>query len=83
MKGIIMKNVKVINDIKKHLRAEREKICFPIINRGKLWYDTLTFDQLVELKRWYWDWLDVTDTNVVPVTPSWLKDKIVQEEGVL
>ena len=78
-----MKNVMVIEDVKKHLREEREKICFPIINRGKLWYDTLTFDQITELKRWSWDWLDVTDTNVIPLMPTWLKDKIVQEDEIL
>ena len=67
----------------KSLRAEREKVCFPIINRGKLWYDTLTPLQLGELKKWYWDWLNVTDTLVKPCAPAWLNDKIKEEEIVL
>ena len=55
-----------------NLRAKRETECFPIINRGQLWYDTLTEKQMAELKEWYIAWLDVTDTLEVPTTPSWL-----------
>ena len=55
-----------------NLRAKRERECFPIVNRGQLWYDTLTEQQKAELKEWYIAWLDVTDTLQVPVKPSWL-----------
>ena len=55
-----------------NLRAKRERECFSIINRGQLWYDTLSEKQKVELKEWYIAWLDVTDTLVVPNKPNWI-----------
>ena len=54
------------------LRRQREVECFPIINRGQLWYDTLTEAQKAELKEWYIAWLDVTDTLVIPNKPNWI-----------
>ena len=54
------------------LRHQREKVCFPIINRGELWYSKLTEAQKDELGAWYQAWLDVTDTMVVPEMPAWL-----------
>lgn len=54
------------------LRRMRQKYCFSVINRGQLWYDTLTAEQKVELKAWYAAWLDVTKTLVEPATPAWL-----------
>lgn len=57
---------------KNKLRSNREQECFSIINRGKLWYDTLTNEQLEELNKWYKEWLDVTETLVVPNKPEWL-----------
>ena len=54
------------------LRRRREFECFPIINRGQLWYDTLTEEQKAELKEWYIAWLDVTDTLIIPNKPNWL-----------
>lgn len=54
------------------LRYERLNKCFSIINRGKLWYDSLTPQQLEELKEWYEKWLDVTETLVIPTKPAWL-----------
>ena len=65
------------------LRKKREEICFPIINRGKLWYDSLSSEQYRELKDWYKKWLDVTETNIIPETPEWLNDKIVMEDIIL
>lgn len=59
----------LINDF----RTIRNQECFPIINRGKLWYDNLTQEQLEELNKWYTEWLNVTDTLIEPVKPSWLK----------
>ena len=54
------------------LRRRREAECFPIINRGQLWYDTLNEEQKAELKEWYIAWLDVTDTLVIPNKPNWI-----------
>lgn len=53
-------------------RKRREVECFPIINRGQLWYDTLSAAQLAELKTWYQSWLDSTNTLVIPEKPAWL-----------
>ena len=53
-------------------RTKREEECFLIINRGQLWYNTLTEEQLAELQTWYKDWLDVTETKVIPQKPSWI-----------
>lgn len=55
------------------LRAKRETECFSIINRGKLWYDTLTPEQTEELNEWYRAWLEVTETLVEPTKPEWIK----------
>ena len=55
------------------LRAKRETECFTIINRGELWYDTLTNDQIAELNEWYRAWLNVTETKVIPKKLTWLK----------
>lgn len=59
--------------VKAELRQRREAECFPFINRGKLWYDTLTDSLMQELQAWYKAWLDVTDTGQVPERPGWLK----------
>lgn len=64
------------------LRARRETECFPVINRGKLWYDRLTPEQEQELDAWYNAWLDVTETKVAPVAPSWINEKL-NEEGII
>lgn len=53
-------------------RKRREVECFPIINRGRLWYDTLSEEQLSELKTWYQAWLDGTNTQTIPEKPEWL-----------
>lgn len=54
------------------LRSRREKECFPYVNRGQLWYATLTVKQLAELSTWYKAWLQVTTTKQVPERPAWL-----------
>lgn len=54
------------------LRVRRETECFSIINRGKLWYDKLTEEQIKELDKWYHEWLDVTKTQTIPEKPTWL-----------
>ena len=54
-------------------RVIRSQVCFPVINRGQLWYDKLTDEQKEELSKWYNDWLNVTTTLVMPEVPEWLK----------
>ena len=53
-------------------RQRRQTECFPVINRGRLWYDALTGEQLSELKTWYRAWLDGTNTPPIPEKPEWL-----------
>jgi hypothetical protein len=55
-----------------HIRDRRAKECFPIINRGELWYNTLTDEQLDELREWYHNWLDATETLSIPNKPEWI-----------
>ena len=54
------------------LRDKREDVCFPIINRGQLWHESLTAEQRAELKKWYENWLAVTTTKTEPPKPRWL-----------
>lgn len=61
------------NEILESLRCLREKECFTIVNRGVVWYNTLTDDQLIEINNWYKNWLDVTITKTIPVRPNWIK----------
>ena len=75
--GILKKDLAKMTEIEKELtleelRRRREIECFPIVNRGNLWYDRLTEDQINELKEWYHAWLDVTDTLIVPEIPGWI-----------
>ena len=62
-------------DFQNALRALREKKCFPVVNRGSLWYETLTSEQVTELREWYAAWLDVTKTLKIPKKPKWLGEK--------
>lgn len=55
------------------IRLCRKTECFPIINRGELWYNKLTEEQKSELASWYQAWLDAPQTLVVPQKPEWLK----------
>lgn len=54
------------------IRQRREAECFPVINRGQLWYARLTEKQSMELNDWYQAWLDATRTGAVPDKPAWL-----------
>lgn len=63
-------------------RRQREIECFPIVNRGKLWYNCLTDEQLAELQDWYFAWLNVTETKVIPIRPKWLDNKLDREEQI-
>lgn len=61
------------------LRKRREAECFPIINRGILWYEKLTTEQKTELSVWYEAWLNAPQTLSAPETPSWLVDGVKTE----
>lgn len=65
---------KQLNAKKDELRYLRESECFSIVNRGQLWYSTLTLDKIGELTRWYKAWLDVTDTLEIPQKPQWITE---------
>jgi hypothetical protein len=52
------------------MRKLRVSECFPIINRGALWYNSLTETQKEELEIWYNAWLNVTISNVIPQKPE-------------
>ena len=54
------------------LRERREKECFSVVNRGWIWYSTLTLSQWRELRAWYIAWLKVTETLDVPERPAWV-----------
>jgi hypothetical protein len=57
-----------------HLRYKRQRDCFDVLtNYSKFWYDALTEEQHTELGNWYKEWLDVTETKIIPTKPSWLK----------
>lgn len=55
------------------IRTRRERECFPIINRGKLWYDKLTEEQKTELTTWYEAWLDAPATSIIPDKLTWME----------
>ena len=54
------------------LRHQRAEECFPVINRGYLWYMQLSESQMQEMNAWYQAWLDVTVTQTIPQKPEWL-----------
>lgn len=75
--GVLVKHSEKQNEIENErelasLRSQREKVCFPYINRGYLWYSKLADAQKEELGAWYQAWLDVTEAKVVPEAPKWL-----------
>lgn len=67
-------------DEAEEIRRRREKECFPIINRGKLWYAHLTIEQYNQLNDWYHKWLDAPETKIIPPFPSWIDGKLQREE---
>lgn len=69
----LVPHVQTEEQIKANIRANREEKCFPIINRGQLWYDMLTEAQHNELAVWYKAWLDATETMVEPNDLDWVK----------
>ena len=57
------------NRQKQIIRQRRKDECFPIINRGVLWYNCLTIEQKSQLNGWYHAWLNATETGVIPPKP--------------
>ena len=55
------------------IRYLRSSVCFPIINRGTPWYDSLSEVQKEELTAWYQSWLDAPETGTIPVKPDWIE----------
>ena len=64
------------------IRSRRTSECFPIINRGALWYDKLTEEQKTELSAWYEAWLDAPETGTAPTAPVWLNEVAGQEKAI-
>ena len=67
-------------EIKENLRFERQMQCFEIINRGEMFWNYLwakyTPEDIAikkqEIQAWYNNWLDVTNTKIIPSKPIWL-----------
>lgn len=59
--------------LRETLRQNRACICFPVVNRGQVWYNSLSEEQKNELESWYQAWLDAPETLNPPETPKWLK----------
>lgn len=66
--------------IDEYYRVVRAAVCFPIINRGPLWYQHLTLSQQTDLNTWYEEWLDAPETHVYPRSLPWLNDKLQKIE---
>ena len=66
----------IVEDKLSELRERRIKECFSVVDRGELWYNSLTDEQYMELKNWRLAWLDVTETMIIPQAPKWLNDKL-------
>lgn len=64
------------------IRTRRERECFPIINRGALWYEKLTEEQKTELSAWYEAWLDAPETGTAPTAPVWLNEVAGQAKTI-
>lgn len=63
-----LNQTKLINE----LRLRREKECFSFVDRSQFWYDSLSEEQKNELYIWYQNWLEVTETLIIPTKPNWL-----------
>ena len=61
-------------EIQAEIRSIRENEVFPIIDRSKLWYESLSDKQIIELRKWYKDWLNAPRTLSIPEKPKWLKN---------
>lgn len=69
--GQITKDIKTLSAAEQEqIRAQRQKICFPVINRGALWYRLLSDEQVALLESWYRQWLDAPQTGLIPELPA-------------
>jgi len=66
---------KYINDLRK-LRAIQ---CFSVVDRSKIWWDTLSEEQVSEIEDWYNEWLDIPNQQLqsverlpLPIKPNFL-----------
>lgn len=59
-------------EILNELRKQREVECFKVTDKT-LWFYTLPEEQKEDVLKWYQEWLDVTETKVIPTKPSWLE----------
>lgn len=62
-----------LEEIEKEKLRERRRIeCFEIYNQNhpEGYY---TKEQIKERDKWYYEWLNVTDTKIIPQRPIWLK----------
>lgn len=76
--GVITKDldqleVNRLEEQRQRIREQRDIECFPIINRGGLWYELLISQEKTELMEWYQAWLEATETLEIPMKPNWLK----------
>ena len=58
---------------KDEIRFERQRVCFPVVNRGQFWYDTLTQSEKNKIREWYQQWLDAPETGVIPDDLDFIK----------
>lgn len=75
--GVLVKDLEKFENIQleraaDEIRERRQTECFVVVDRSKLWYDSLSSEQLAELKIWYEEWLDAPNTGIIPTAPSWL-----------
>ena len=64
--------IKNEEDIVKELRLRREKECFAIVNRGSLYFEQFTPEQMSQIRDWYNSWLEVTKTKAIPEKPNFI-----------
>lgn len=66
-----------------HIRERRRNECFTVINRGRLWYDSLPSKMYTKLNKWYQMWLDAPSTLIVPEYLYEIDNKLNQVEDIL
>lgn len=67
-------NANAVKVAKDEIRERRAQECFPIINRGKPWYDLWTTTQYNQIHTWYQAWLDAPATGTIPTKPTFLNN---------
>ena len=62
---------------KDEIRFERQRVCFPVVNRGQFWYDTLTQSEKNKIREWYQKWLDAPETGIIPNDLDFIKRELI------